>query len=123
VLTHSKFTRAAAGTALLLAAMSVPAAGPVQAGGPQCGQRVIAANIKQAVLALKAKEYCHDENIPYTQEQVEARIESLKCGPQSVELIDELINEYDRQYKTILVGDVRKVVCKQAISISWVDGQ
>lgn len=120
---HSKLARIIAGTAILSAIVGFSIATPVQAGGPQCGQRVIAANIKQAVLALKAKEYCHDENIPYTQEQVEARIESLKCGPQSVELIEELINEFDRQYKTILVGDVKKVVCKQAISISWVEGQ
>lgn len=120
---HSKIARMTAGTVILTGILGFLVATPAEAGGPQCGQRVIAANIKQAVLALKAKEYCHDENIPYTQEQVEARVESLKCGPQSVELIDELINEFDRQYKTILVGDVKKVVCKQAVSITWVDGQ
>jgi hypothetical protein len=94
-------------------------ASPALAGGSQCGQRVIAANIKNAVLALKATQYCRDEKIPYTVEEVNARLDALNCGPQSIELIDELINEYDRQYKTILTSDVKRVVCTQALTISW----
>lgn len=91
------------------------------ADGRQCAPRAIAQNIKDAVLALKATEYCKSEDLPYTAADAAARIETLRCGPQSSELIDELLNNYEQEYKTILARDVRHVVCLQAASISLED--
>lgn len=87
------------------------------AGGKQCGPRFIAVNIKTAVLAPKATEYCLGEELPYTVADVWERIDSLRCGPESSTLIDDLINDYNREYKTILATDAKRTVCKMAMDI------
>ena len=90
---------------------------PASAAGKQCGPRFIAENIKTAVLALKATEHCIGEPLPYTVVDVWERIDSLRCGPESSALIDDLINDYDREYQTILATDAKHTVCKLAINL------
>lgn len=87
------------------------------ANGPQCAPRMIAQNIKDAVLALKATEYCVGFEFPYTIDDVNRRIEDLRCGNDSSQLLDELINDYNLEYKTILTADHQHTVCKQAQTI------
>jgi len=87
------------------------------ASGKQCGPRFIAVNIKSAVLALKATEFCTGQALPYSAIDVWERIDSLRCGPESSALIDDLINDYDREYSTILATDAKQTVCNMATTI------
>lgn len=90
---------------------------PAEAAGPQCQRRFIASNIQDAVLALKATEYCTNQNLPYSRSDVMERIESLRCGPDSVALIEDLIDDYDDKYKLIMTTDPSKAVCIHAAQL------
>ncbi len=105
---------AAVGGVAIAFLLSAPAA----AGGPQCGPRYIAKNIQTAVLALKASQYCKREDLPFTAAEAFERIESLRCGADSSQLIDELLVNFDQQYKTILARDPHHIVCEKATKIS-----
>jgi len=91
---------------------------PALAGGPQCGPRYIAHNIQEAVLALKAAQYCKRADLPYTAAEASQRVDSLRCGDSSSLLIDELLMNFDQQYKTILVRDPQHIICERAVQIS-----
>lgn len=103
--------------AVSMAAMTTPVL--AQSGGDQCQLRTLAANIKSAVLALKATRYCRGFDLPYTRDEVTARIDDLRCGSQSSALIDDLLDNYEIQYKTIMKTDARQVVCNQATTIHF----
>lgn len=112
-----KVAFAAAGFAGVVLVMTSSAS----ASGPQCAPRHIAQNIKTAVLAMKATQYCLREDLPYTAAEVSERIDSLRCGEESSRIIDELLGDFEQAYKTILARDTRHVVCMQAAMISFED--
>lgn len=89
------------------------------ASGAQCQLRLMSINIKEAVLAMKAARYCQDFDLPYTMDDVAARIEDLRCGPQSSAMIDDLMENYEVQYKLIMKTDARMTICKQATTIHF----
>ncbi|MCF6344802.1 MAG: hypothetical protein L3J15_09075 [Devosiaceae bacterium] len=88
-----------------------------QVSNPQCGQRYIAQNIKSAVLALKATKYCTNISLPYSMAQASKNIDDLRCNAQASSLLDEMINDFDYQYKTIMSGAGSKAICLQAASL------
>ncbi len=89
---------------------------PAQAN-PQCGQRFIAQNIKSAVLAYKATKYCKSTKLPYSRAQASKNIDSLRCNAQASLLLDELIYDFDAQYKSIMSGAGKQVVCLEAAAL------
>lgn len=108
----------AAGIALGCAGFLFVGTMSASAGGPQCAPRTIALSIKTAVLAMKATQYCLGYDLPYTASEVSERLESLECGEESIQLIDDLLNNYEQEYKTILAREAKQVVCMQATTIS-----
>ena len=90
---------------------------PLQASSTQCAQRVIAQNIKSAVLAYKATQYCVGVRLPYSRAQVSDRIDSLRCSSQASNILDELLDDYDGQYRAIMSGTGKQVVCSEAAKL------
>lgn len=84
-----------------------------------CSPRLISANIKEAVLALKATEHCAGTQLPYNHDQATARLDDLRCGKQASDLIDDMVKNYEREYRTILRTDAGQVVCKHAATITF----
>ncbi len=100
---------------LSLLVLSLPA--QAQVSKSQCGQRYIAQNIKSAVLAFKATKYCTNINLPYSMAQASKNIDDLRCNEQASSLLDEMINDFDYQYKSIMSGAGSKAICLQAASL------
>ncbi len=101
-------------SALLLLFSNIGAANSFN---PQCSQRYIAQNIKSAVLALKATKYCKNIKLPYSRAQAGKKIEELRCNTQASNLLDELIINYDREYKNIMSGPGAELICSNAASL------
>lgn len=93
-------------------------AGPANAFSP-CAPRELADNIQNTVLAYKAAEFCKRDTLPYTITEVAERLESLRCNAQSSKLIDDLMSNYDQQYRDIMTRDARQVVCMKAAGLSF----
>jgi len=87
---------------------------PAFAKGAQCSPRFIAQNIQTAVLALKATQYCKGVDLPYSAAQASRRVDSLRCGNDASVLLDDLINDYDGKYKSIMSGTSKQVICNRA---------
>ncbi len=100
---------------LSLLVLSLPA--QAQVSKQQCGQRYIAQNIESAVLALKATKYCTNISLPYSRAQASENVDDLRCNAQASSLLDELINDFDYQYKSIMSGAGSKTICLQAASL------
>jgi len=99
--------------------LMVFASAPVFAAkGPQCAPRFIAQNIQLAVFALKATQNCKGIALPYSAAQASMQVDSLRCGAQASDLIDELIKDYNGKYKMIMSGTSKQVTCKQAASMT-----
>lgn len=97
----------------------VPTPALAQVGGEQCQLRSLSKNIKTAILAMQATRYCHGFNLPYTADEATERLDDLRCGTQSSQMIDDLLVSYDAQYETIMKTDARLVVCNQATTIQF----
>ncbi len=96
----------------------LPIFAPAQEFNAKCSQRFIAQNIKSAVLAFKATKYCKSVKLPYSQAQASKRIDDLRCNAQASALLDELIEKYDEQYRTIMNTPNSNIVCQQAIALA-----
>ncbi len=107
-----------AGSFAVAAGLSAALTPAASAGGSQCAPRFIADNIQDAVLALKATQYCRDVGLPYTAAEAAQRVESLRCGSDSSQLIDDLLSNFEQEYKAILERDHRRVVCMRAAQLS-----
>lgn len=107
-----------AGARLMAAAVSavmLSAPALAQENRTQCGPRNIAQNLKEAVLAMKAAQYC--EGMPYTIGEAAARVEAMRCNDQASTLIDELLNDFSAEYEAVFAADAGDVVCTQAAAI------
>lgn len=92
---------------------------PAQAEGPLCHKGHINQAINDAILALKATQYCVGQEFPFTQVSLYEHIEGLRCGPKSSALIDKFMVEYDDKYRMIMTSDPSKTVCKQAALLNF----
>ena len=97
----------------LALAITASAAGPAAAFG-QCAPRVISKNIKDAVLAMKAAQYC--EGLPYTINQAAHQVEAMRCSDTASEIIDRLQSQTE-SYRLLLTGSAGTVGCAQAAQI------
>lgn len=93
----------------------MPAASAVEL---DCHHRETARQINDAVFALKATQYCTGVELPYTEIEVFERLEHLRCGDKSSQLIDELVEDFDEKYRLIMTKDPAKTVCNQAAQIN-----
>lgn len=80
-----------------------------------CTPRLISERIKESVLAMKAAQYC--KGMPYTIDQAARHVEGMRCSPQASAIVDNMMTQYDLEYKTILKGDAGLVACHQAALI------
>lgn len=90
---------------------------PTAHAGQECSRRYIAQNIKDAVLAMKATQYCVGHEFPYTQQQVLDRLELLRCDDGAIALIDELLEGFEKEYKEILTTDAKDTICMYAATL------
>lgn len=104
---------------LMVVAVLATTMGAANANVGLCSPRLISENIKNAVLALKATEHCAGTELPYSHDQATIWVDDMRCGSEASNLIDELLMNYDREYRTIMRTDAGQVVCKMAAEISF----
>lgn len=99
------------GLAAAIALGAVPSAQAVSV----CMPRYISQNIKNAVLATKAAQYCG--NMPYTADQAMSFVDEMRCNAEASQIIDNLLFKNEERYKSILTGDMAGVACGAAAKI------
>lgn len=114
--------RALAG-AVIIGSMALLAAAPAEAAMSEemalskCHIKYVAPRIQDAMLALKATQYCVGQEFPYTELDVLARLDKLRCDAGASSMIDELYDDYDKQYRLVLMKDKTHTVCKHAATL------
>lgn len=116
---QSKTVTRAAMTVLTCLVFTAGSTGVASANVGLCSPRLISENIKDAVLMLKANELCRGIELPYTHDEARERLESLRCGEQASNIIDNMVQNYQREFKTIMQSDPNQTVCKVAATLSW----
>lgn len=77
-----------------------------------CPARPQSANLARAMLALTATQNCED--LPYTKEDVEKYIETLKCSPEAKAAIEQLSPPFAAQFQGLFKGPQVVSMCAQA---------
>lgn len=114
----NKFSRALR----LTSALSIGATMVLSLSAPafalnECFPRLMSKNIREAVLAYKAAQYC--KNMPYTIDQASHRVDELRCNTEANAIIDNLVSAYNAEYKLTLTGQAAVVGCGAAAQIAW----
>ena len=77
-----------------------------------CSTNISGKHIAATLLARSASRHC--ANFPVTTEELDQKLEEMKCNPRARQAIEEIGMRFTPEFETIFKGPGRKAICAKA---------